>query len=114
MAIPLSCIRLWISLGPLGLSLDLLVILGVLVPHLNEKCPIPVTDSTIHQLGRVMVLHRVIFICQSMGEIKVFKTHTALALPLSTNRIIVNNQLSSLLSGIISMVDASSQVSNPT
>lgn len=69
MAIPLTCSRLWISPGPLDLSLDLLVILGVLVPCLNEKGPTPVTDSTIHQLGRVMVLHRVMFICQSMGEI---------------------------------------------
>lgn len=58
-----------ISLGPLDLSLDLLAILGVLVLRLNEKGPTPVTDSTTHQLGRVMVLHRLIFICQSMGEI---------------------------------------------
>lgn len=114
MAIPSTCSRLWIFLGPLDLSLDLLVILVVLVPCLNWRCPIPVTDSTIHQLGRVMVLHRVIFIFQSMGEIKVFKSHTALALPLSPDRITVNNQLSSLFNGIISTVDASSQVSYPS
>lgn len=54
----------------LELSLDLLVILGAVVSCLNEKCPIPVTDSTIHQVARGMVLHRAIFICQSIGEIK--------------------------------------------